>query len=297
MLVVGHRHQKRPGKRVHFQVCEVKRVRDLPNELLTGTYFDFAVNGSKTILLSLHNGPPTVTSTPASLTGKIFMPTTNPISLLARVDDDEYHILPNASLTVPIRTGNLDAFIRHDIRIIAPMIRGCTVETLEVEGLWIDEAGQLLPFEAENDSDNQISDSSLEEYAYEPQSFKSSHRKMLEIITDLPGSASSKGGTGEKTASQRILGGVLGWEYLLGEMFGSDHVTIGMDVRVSTNRLSTCQDCASFKLFFTDSSIIKGMCLIQDCIGGKGTPAGLADVFFQRFRLYNLAYEHRLTHI
>lgn len=30
------------------------------------------------------------------------------------------------------------------------------------------------------------------------------------------------------------------------------------------------------------------MCLIQDCIEGKGTPAGLADVFFQRYRTCRL---------
>jgi len=54
----------------------------------------------------------------------------------------------------------------------------------------------------------------------------------------------------------------MGWEYLLGDMFESDHVMIGMD----------------------------GMCLIPDCIGGRGSPAGLADVFFQRFVI--LYYRH-----
>jgi hypothetical protein len=53
----------------------------------------------------------------------------------------------------------------------------------------------------------------------------------------------------------------MGWEYLLGEMFGSDHVTIGM----------------------------YGMCLIQNCIGGAGSPIGLADVFFQRFSVLSMS--------
>lgn len=51
-----------------------------------------------------------------------------------------------------------------------------------------------------------------------------------------------------------MLAGVMGWEYLLGEMFGADHVGIGVD----------------------------GMCLTPDCIGGTGQPAGLGDVFFRR---------------
>jgi hypothetical protein len=58
----------------------------------------------------------------------------------------------------------------------------------------------------------------------------------------------------DSSMASGILGGVMGWEYLIGEMFGSDHISIGMD----------------------------GMCLMQDCIGGRGSPAGLADVFFQR---------------
>jgi hypothetical protein len=32
-----------------------------------------------------------------------------------------------------------------------------------------------------------------------------------------------------------------------------------------------------------------GMCLIQDCIGGTGSPVGLADVFFQRFSAYSMS--------
>jgi hypothetical protein len=77
---------------------------------------------------------------------------------------------------------------------------------------------------------------------------------MLEIIADLPGSVTGRDRRKTIGSSHGILGGVMGWEYLLGEMFGAAHVTIGMD----------------------------GMCLIQDCIGGRGRPVGLADVFFQR---------------
>ena len=57
-----------------------------------------------------------------------------------------------------------------------------------------------------------------------------------------------------------LLAGVMRWEYLLGEMFGVDHVTIGVD----------------------------GMCLIQDCVGGTGNPSGMGDIFFRRYLMPSL---------
>lgn len=127
------------------------------------------------------------------------------------------------------------------------MFGGEVVETLQVEGIWIDEAGQLLPFKTDSTAEGPTA-GSTELIHSRP------HRKMLEIVTDLPGSMAGRDRRKNTRLRGGILGGVVGWEYLLGEMFGVDHVTIGMD----------------------------GMCLIQDCIGGKGSPAGLADVFFQR---------------
>jgi hypothetical protein len=125
---------------------------------------------------------------------------------------------------------------------------GDVVETLQVEGIWIDEAGQLLPFEPISTAKPPTTDDT--ELAHQ-----SPDRKMLELVTDLPGSMAGRDRRKKSRSRDDILGGVVGWEYLLGEMFGVDHVTVGMD----------------------------GMCLIQDCIGGRGSPAGLANVFFQRF--------------
>jgi len=132
---------------------------------------------------------------------------------------------------------------------------GETVETLQVEGLWIEEGGQLLPRATDDTSGTSGSYPSMSENTVHTISNKLSHQRMLEIVTDLPGSMSAGKHNGKQSRTRGILDGVLGWEYLLGEMFGIDHVSVGMD----------------------------GMCLIQDCIGGKGNPAGLADVFFQRF--------------
>jgi hypothetical protein len=228
---------------------------------LEGVYFDFALKGSKTALLSLHNtDQPKQSTTKRSRNASpslAFLPLTNtsraaPISLLARVDDDEYLVLPNATSIVSIRRGNLDPNSRHDIRIIAPMVGSDNVETLQVEGVWIDEGGQLLPHEESSASEDGL-----------PLGLPASpaNYKMLEIVTDLPGSKAAKEKGKSIGTTHGILGGVMGWEYLLGEMFGSDHVTIGM----------------------------YGMCLIQNCIGGAGSPIGLADVFFQRFSVLSMS--------
>ena len=188
-----------------------------------------------------------------------FLPSTNassaePISLLVKVDDNEYIVLPNATSIVTIQKGKLDVHSRHSIRVIAPMVRDNAVETLQVKGIYIDQGGQLLPFAASFEHTPDDSVSSLEKGQTTGEHATQPPEKMLEIVTDLPGSMAGRDRRRNIGSARGLLGGVMGWEYLLGEMFGTDHVMIGMD----------------------------GMCLIQDCIGGRGSPAGLADVFFQR---------------
>jgi hypothetical protein len=216
--------------------------------------------------VSLHNTDPSAASpTLKAAPAVAFLPTTNishakPISLLARVDGDEYISLPSASSIVMVRSGNLELHSRHEVRIIAPMIGGIVVETLQIEGLWIDEGGQLLPFEPV--STNLVATDGRLPNAPEL-AYLGLHRKMLEIVTDLPGSMAGRDRWKNIGTTRGIIGGVIGWEYLLGEMFGVDHVMVGVD----------------------------GMCLIQDCIGGRGTPAGIADVFFQRFAIFHVIAE------
>ncbi|KAI9056185.1 hypothetical protein LZ554_001113 [Drepanopeziza brunnea f. sp. 'monogermtubi'] len=229
-----------------------------------GVYFDFALNGTSTLLLSLHNSDgqrdnPTTRKSRTISSTLPFLPLTNtssaaPISLLVRVDDEEYVVLPKATSLVSISRGKLNPLASHEIRIIAPMAGGDAVETLQVEGIWIDKSGQLLPYEGSLNADRLFEDRLLNSHP----------RKMLEIVTDLPGSMSGRDSRKNTGDGRAILGGVLGWEYLLGEMFGSDHVTIGMD----------------------------GICLISKCIGGRGTPAGLADVFFQSGPAGSEQYNH-----
>lgn len=219
------------------------------------------------MLLSIHNANPSSDSSviepPSKLPNLAFLPSTNassaePISLLVRVDDDEYIVLPNATSIVTIRKGNLDFHARHSIRVIAPMVRDNAVEILQVKGIYIDQGAELFPIANAPEDSMDSSRSSLEEGQPSRVKVTQSPGKMLEVVTDLPGSMAGRDRRRNIGATRRILGGVMGWEYLLGEMFGTDHVMIGMD----------------------------GMCLIQDCIGGTGSPSGLADVFFQRFVLY-----------
>lgn len=156
---------------------------------------------------------------------------------------------------------------------------------LELEGLWLSKGGKLLKvpgsllseeyleedlFAAENDivgekHRNALKDiderggsrSALidpEQNPDEAVAALRSRRKMLEVVTDSPGSLTRKESSKRSGGIDSLLSGVMGWDYLVGEMFGSRHVSIGVD----------------------------DMCLTQDCIGGTGYPAGLGDVFFRR---------------
>ena len=210
-----------------------------------------------------------------------------PVSLLAEVDDQEYILLPNSSSLVSISSNGLDERTEHHVRVVAPMTDDHGLGVVEVEGLWLSKGGKLVKvvgslldddyenedlLNAENDqvgerhriglndieedgtskSGRQIASDIAED---DNLSFASQdHRKLLEVITDSPGSLAGKQRSRRTGGADGLLSGVMGWEYLLGEMFGADHVGVGVD----------------------------GMCLVPDCIGGSGEPAGMGDVFFRR---------------
>ena len=209
-----------------------------------------------------------------------------PVSLLARVDDNEYVLLPNSSLLVTVCSDNLDKGREHHIRIVAPMTDDRGRGVVELEGLWVSKggklqkvAGSLLSEEyadedllmAENEIVGERHRAGLNKVEKDGISYAKDHstiedeeemlqttherKKILEVVTDSPGSFTGKQRGRRTGGADGLLSGVMGWEYLLGEMFGADHVGIGVD----------------------------GMCLTQDCIGGTGEPAGLGDVFFRRY--------------
>lgn len=233
----------------------------------------------------------TSTSSHAHLGHLSFRPTPTdetpapPISLLAQVDDDEYVLLPNSSSLVSVCPKNLDPKSEHRIRIVAPMTDDHGRGVIELEGLWLSKGGKLekvpgsLLGEEFVDEDLLGAESSLmgdkhrarlngldkgasggtetQRASEDDEDLLSPYRerkKLVEIITDSPGAYTGKQQGRRTGGADGLLKGVLGWEYLLGEMFGVDHVSIGID----------------------------GMCLSQDCIGGTGYPAGMGDVFFRR---------------
>ena len=210
-----------------------------------------------------------------------------PVSLLAEVDDQEYILLPNSSSLVTISSNGLDERGEHHVRIVAPMTDDHGMGIVELEGLWLSKGGKLAKvagsllsedyvnedlLDAENDQVGERHRTGLndiekdgtsksgrqkasdiaedDEFSFADQDRK----KLLEIITDSPGSLTGKQRARRTGGADGLLSGVMGWDYLLGEMFGADHVGIGVD----------------------------GMCLTSDCIGGSGEPSGMGDVFFRR---------------
>lgn len=273
----------------------------------SGVYFDLVIQNTTSLLLALHNANEidnemhsistqsdalTSTISPTTRPGHIsFRPISAknkpspPISLLARIDDEEYVLLPNSSLLVTVCAHSLDGSREHHIRIVAPMIDGGGRGIVELEGLWLNQGGQLsrVPGSALGDeyanedhptAENEIVGerhrlglADIERDGPTPSNTYGSHNedeealaaiwgrgKTIEIVTDAPGFLSSKHHGTRTGGADGLLAGVTGWEYLLGEMFGADHVGIGVD----------------------------GMCLTQDCIGGIGSPAGIGDAFFRR---------------
>ncbi|KAI9716817.1 MAG: hypothetical protein M1812_005157 [Candelaria pacifica] len=291
------------------KIYYVGRWTAAPNRLrkdgaFPGVYFDVTVSNTSTLLLSLHNSPLTGSSSAVVTMGATENSTDNdpghvsfhslpdkhipasPISLLARVDEDEYILLPNSTGLVSVRTKDLDPEMTHDVRIVAPMTDDKGRGIIEFEGIWIDKGGKILRVEG-----SQLSADVEDEDVLDVESSKigekhrlglsrllgggrhdkvsaenfsndedkdmdrvtGERRKMLEIITDTPGSFGNRHPGRRKGGVDGILAGVMGWEYLLGEMFSVDHVGIGVD----------------------------GMCLTQGCVGGTGQPAGMGDVFFR----------------
>ena len=270
-----------------------------------GVYFDITVTNTTTLLVSLHNIPERDSKSPHTLDASAsstqpkptvihvpFRPVSMeekpspPVSLLAQIDQEEYILLPNASALVSVSNNGLTSNEEHSIRIIAPMIDNNGQGVLELEGLWLSKGGKLTrvkrvflkqeyenedAFSAENEQIGEKHRSGLARFVMSKIEMENGRqqqqdseidipasankrKKLLEIITDSPGSFTGNHRGLRTGGASGLLAGVIGWEYLLGEMFGADHVGIGAD----------------------------GMCLIQDCIGGVGSPNGIGDVFFRR---------------
>ncbi|KAF2098138.1 hypothetical protein NA57DRAFT_40782 [Rhizodiscina lignyota] len=164
--------------------------------------------------------------------------TSGPISLLARIDDEEYIALSNVSHLVPIRVNDLSRSDWHSIRIIAPMTDGTGSEMVQLEGLWIEKGARLgyvdgglsrlwnLHLLHGHAATHPSAGVAKHEDVDNTPSVR--RRKLIEFITDMPGSRSAVGLRGSK-GPRGLLAGVMGWDYLLGEMFGIDHISVGTE--------------------------------------------------------------------
>ena len=272
---------------------------------MQGVYFDLNISNTTTLLLSLRNshlGTTTSTVTtsegtaspsallnaghlsfqPADLSG----PTAPPTSLLARVDMEEYILLPNSSSLVSVRRGDLDTNMDHCVRIIAPMTDDHGNGVVELEGVWVSKGAKLLHVEGsvhdeqiEEEDDlkaengkigrkhrlslsrlmgggarSDIAADMMNDEIEDVTRIDGGRRKVVEVVTDSPGLFGGKSQGHRMGGAGDLLAGVMGWEFLLGEMFGVDHVGIS----------------------------VEGMCLIAHCIGGAGEPSGMGEVFFRR---------------
>ncbi|KAI9805033.1 MAG: hypothetical protein M1833_006337 [Piccolia ochrophora] len=273
---------------------------------ILGVYFDLTINGSSSLLLLLHNAAKgvqpnmkesisrTAANVPTARPGHLSFGAasqlrkyTDPISLLAQVDNEDFVLMPNASGIVTVRRRDMDPGVVHNVRVIAPMTEKYG-GVVEFEGLWLDHGGRLLRVEGSQLEDEvEQEDAPYAENAIvgkqhglelkrlltgagssrgkvnnNPSDINEmtdeipvngERKKLLEILTDMPGSVAVSVNNTQKSGGSSLLGGVMGWEYLIGDMFGADHVSIS----------------------------VPGMCLMQDCIRATGTPIGLGDVFFR----------------
>ncbi|MCJ1311269.1 hypothetical protein MMC25_004940 [Agyrium rufum] len=285
---------------VHPGIHYVGRWTSTPNRqrkdgTFSGAYFDFEVSNTTTIILSLYNAPPASPSTsitnrdmqetviriinPAHLS---FRPTSQmdnpakPVSLIARIDEDDYIVFPNASSLIAVSSGELERNATHKIRVIAPMTDDDGLGLVQMHGLWIERFAKIkVPDGLQDDEDyglgdfldaeggfNVRRDAKLDETPFSSSNNANAfsnpvlvvpRKKLLEIVTDNPGSI-SQSMTGQHIHGlEEIVTGVMSWDNLLGEMFGVDHTSVSID----------------------------GMCLTEGCIGGRGSPAGIGDAFFR----------------
>lgn len=197
---------------------------------------------------------------------------TAPVSLLSRIDYTEYEYFRAGKGLVAISSA-LDRLENHNIRIIAVDSSGEGHIGMAFEGIWLSNGGSLVASQRKRISDSpgtgaapslptnesirysrqglqteeaqKIKNSGPNRSGFQQSLF--SPQKTLEIVTDTP--ITSLGRTTNRTEPA-----IMGWEALIGDMFGVDHV------RTSVN----------------------GMCVTSPCIGGAAQPANVKDAFFRR---------------
>ena len=197
--------------------------------------------------------------------------------LVARINQDEYVLLPNSSGLVSLAT-DLNRAEHNTIKVIYPTSSDMGHNVLQLEGIWMDKTGSLACVKGatmvEPPEDTNSLDAILEGLGLEHRQGLEAltqnsqvtgqlvatgtpiteRKRMLEVLTDAPGSLTRKSHIHRDSSAEGLLSGVTGWEYLIGDMFDVDRSTIAVD----------------------------RMCVMQECKGGFGAPEGFGDVFFRR---------------
>ena len=198
------------------------------------SYFDFRFNQSTRVLVSIYNNGTTMTT----------LPDQYPAEILA-IQGDQFEYVDEGSLGV--KPYDLVLQPENSFRVLAPLLSPSHNNCIQVDGIWLDKGAVLLPaFDSEAQHTQDHNEGSVVD------SKQSSNRKWLEVVSDTPG---LPGYPGYGNSTQQTIHKVFAkWEYFIGEMFGVDHTTIGLD----------------------------GMCLIHSCIGGTGSPIGIGELYFKR---------------
>jgi hypothetical protein len=257
--------------------------------VFSGAYLDFMVRNCSSVYASVQDADvpkvpledvpkvsdiPNDTGAPSSPRAE-WSKSTTPMSLVSQIDGDKYTWFRQAGKgLIAIAEASLDARKDHFIRIRTSAV-GERCRGLRFEGLWLNTGGHLIPSQGSEANGWQglisdaapnlpnhsaqtfrqglltytrqtISDGSLD--GSRSQSSPAARRKVLEIMSDLPRSLPGH------TDDERMKA-VAGWEDLVGDMFGADHVSIAVD----------------------------GICLSFPCPGGDAESVTSKDVFFRRY--------------
>ncbi len=205
-----------------------------------------------------------------------------PIFLLSRIDNSEYQYFNRTGKElVAIASGNLEPSKEHIIRIMSPNVNDKECAGIQFIGIWLNKGGMLVspqewqmttqPAMVSATASTLIDDFTRypKDSGYSRQDLKmgkiqktrsrdlddnkSSNpfifpQKTLEIVTDVPNTLRAQ----NLNSSQNDL---QGWEDMVGDLFGIDHVSIMLD----------------------------RMCLTSPCMSTAAQPASIQETYFRRF--------------
>lgn len=241
----------------------------LKTDSLTGAYLEFIIHNSSSLFLSLYNSRQTSVAKRKSVNGSsssdirhLDLRSTEgrhqpaaPVSLIVIIDGHELvaHPLTGAGI-VEVADGILDASLSHHFRIIYSRYSCESVGTLQLEGFWMNIGGQMSHIHDNSNTrrdDQNVRSSQQNLSTTKPTSRR--RRKSLEVITDVP-RLHAPNSTFTAASTKGVLQDLTKWDYLLGETFKADRVTLSVD----------------------------GLCLAPDCQGSDSSRVTISDTFYRR---------------